>query len=472
MRALVWFRSDLRIEDNPALHAACEAAPRGVIGVFMICPAQWREHDWGDAKVDFLLRNLRDLSVRLQKLRIPLLLREAATFNDVPSVLLDWATRLECTTLFHNEEYEVNERRRDAAVRARFEQADLEVRTFRDQLLVDPATIRTKTGGFYTVFTPFKRAWLRQLADAQPQTLSSPRRQPALVCPPDDLPEAVRGFGNGVAGQLWPAGEVEARARLRMFIEKPLAHYHRNRDRPDRDGTSRLSPYLALGVLSPRCCLQAALEANHGRAEGGRAGAEAWINELIWREFYRYGLIAFPRLSMGRAFKETTDGLPWRHDEDAFARWCAGRTGVPLVDAGMRQLLQTGWMHNRLRMITAMYLTKNLLIDWRWGERHFMRHLIDGDLANNNGGWQWCASTGTDAVPYFRIFNPYTQAKKLDPEGTYIRAYVPELKDVEARCLHTENGLPPADRRRCAYPPPHDRHDVARRRALAWFKRS
>lgn len=209
------------------------------------------------------------------------------------------------------------------------------------------------------------------------------------------------------------------------------------------------------------------MEANRGRAGSGRKGVTTWIGELIWREFYRHILIGFPQVCMNRPFRVETDRLPWRYDEGQFEAWCAGRTGVPVVDAGMRQLAQTGWMHNRLRMITAMFLTKDLFIDWRLGERHFMRHLVDGDFANNNGGWQWSASTGTDAAPYFRIFNPFNQSRRYDPTGDYIRRFVPELEGVSADDIHE-----PHKSKSLAtdYPRPIVDHDAVRRGTIKAFQ--
>jgi deoxyribodipyrimidine photo-lyase len=259
---------------------------------------------------------------------------------------------------------------------------------------------------------------------------------------------------------------------LDEFIKKRLDEYKDRRDLPGVDGTSRLSPHLAAGTISPRTCLRAALDAA-GWKEGDkldprrRDGAFTWISEVLWREFYKYLIAAHPRLSMGKPFKPETDDIEWSYDEDELEAWKTGRTGYPIVDAAMRQLLQTGWMHNRLRMIAAMFLTKDLLIDWRLGERHFMQHLVDGDLASNNGGWQWSASTGTDAAPYFRIFNPESQSKKFDESGDFIRRFIPELRDVEAPDIHN----PTSEQRESAgYPEPIVDHAEARERAIEAFK--
>ena len=472
MRVLVWFRSDLRTDDNTAFVHACQDATRGVIGVFTVCAAQWCEHDWADTKVEFLLRNLACLAERLKRLNIPLLILQPGRFDNVPAALADLAHRHQCDALYFNREYEVNEQRRDAAVTDLFSDAGLSVRGFDDQTVVAPGTVQTKAGSFFTVFTPFKRAWVAYIeARGAGACLPAPRPQPELLCAPDLIPEQVPGFDlSRGQPELWTAGERPAAAQLSAFIECRLSRYKKDRDEPAADGTSRLSPYLTLGVISPRRCLEAARAANRGRLDAGLAGPNTWITQLIWREFYRHVLVGFPRISMRRAFKPATEQLPWRHEDMQFRAWCDGRTGVPIVDAGMRQLFQTGWMHNRLRMIVAMYLTKDLFIDWRWGERHFMRHLIDGDLASNNGGWQWSASTGTDAVPYFRVFNPASQSRKFDPDGDFIREHVPELGDMDGRSLHNPDRWPAGTHARLDYPEPLCDHAEARRKTIAAFR--
>ena len=232
------------------------------------------------------------------------------------------------------------------------------------------------------------------------------------------------------------AGEQAAQQRLSIFTAAAIDGYLDQRDFPAKPGTSQLSAYLAAGVISVRQCLHAALAANQGEFDSGKPGVITWINELLWREFYTHILVGYPKVSRHRAFKPETEALAWRNAPKDLLAWQQGRTGFPIIDAAMRQLLATGWMHNRLRMIVAMFLTKNLLIDWREGERFFMQHLVDGCLAANNGGWQWSASTGTDSVPYFRVFNPVSQSKKFDPNGDFIRRWVPELKHLSAKEIH------------------------------------
>ncbi len=481
--ALVWFRSDLRTSDNPALHHAVSdarghAGSGGVIAVFIISPGQWREHDWAPVKVDFILRHLRELSASLSRLNIPLLIRTTPRFAGQPRLLLDLARERGCGALYFNEEYEVNEARRDGAVKDLFAGHGLSVRSFTDQCLVTPGELRTGEGRPYTVFTPFKKAlYSRLLARGRLVPLPVPKKLPAMPAgiTPSPVPARVEGFASSVDAALWPAGEQAAHQRLRRFIEARIRDYKVNRDFPALDATSMLSPWFTAGAITHRQAIAAALEANQGRCDVGDPGLVHWISEVAWREFYRHIIVAFPRVCMGRAFKPLTERIRWNDNEAHFAAWCEGRTGVPIVDAGMRQLLATGWMHNRVRMITAMYLTKDLFIDWRRGERHFMRHLIDGDLASNNGGWQWSASTGTDAAPYFRIFNPITQSRRFDPRGEYIRRYVPELAGLDGGDdgqgpIHDPSSLPALLRSRLDYPEPLVDRAAVKDRVLAAFQ--
>ncbi|MCB9866997.1 MAG: deoxyribodipyrimidine photo-lyase [Phycisphaerales bacterium] len=469
MNTLVWFRSDLRTRDNTALHAAACANHGCLIGVFILCPQQWKDHHWGGPRVDFLLRNLRALGAELKRLNIPLKIVRSNRFDGVPQALLKLARAHDCAALYCNSEHEVNEVRRDDEVRAAFETDNRQMHTFRDQTILDVADIRTQAGGWYSVFTPFKRKWcelfksgdeLKEFAPPQPQSSSK--------VPADEVPTQLAGFSTDADRKLWPEGESSAHQRLASFVDQAIADYATRRDEPATDGTSALSPYLACGVLSPRQCLRAALAVNHNRVDSGKKGVATWISELIWREFYRHILIGFPRVCMDRPFRTETERLRWNNDTVQFEAWCAGATGFPIVDAGMRQLAAAGWMHNRVRMIVAMFLTKDLFIDWRWGERFFMEHLVDGDFASNNGGWQWSASTGTDAAPYFRVFNPARQSERYDPNGAYIRRWVPELEPVPANRIHDPDAATRGER---DYPAPIVDRSKSRARVVEAFKR-
>jgi len=460
---LVWFRNDLRVHDNPALHAAASCGP--VLGCYLLAPDQWRKHGMAAARVDFLLRSLRSLSDELARLNIPLLVLEAGLFADAAPGLAALARQYRVGAVFWNDEYPLDESRRDDAVQGRLSVAGVRVQRYHDRVIAPPGMVVKNDGAPYRVFTPFKRAWL-QLAEAGlPDILPAPQTQAPVAVAASVIPDCITGFATPLAPDRWPAGELEAQRRLRTFVEDRLENYHQQRDFPGLAGTSELSPYLAVGAVSPQQCLYEALRS---RQQGKREGVDCWVSELAWRDFYQHLVVAFPDLCRGRPFKPETDNVPWRYDAEDFRKWSLGETGIPIVDAGMRQLLACGWMHNRVRMITAMFLTKNLLIDWRLGEAFFMAQLVDGDFAANNGGWQWSASTGTDAVPYFRIFNPFSQAARFDSRGDYIRRFVPQLRSVDARDLHDPRRL--AKARPPAYPAPMVDLGHSRAAAIAAFK--
>ncbi|MDX9912447.1 MAG: deoxyribodipyrimidine photo-lyase [Phycisphaerales bacterium] len=472
MRALVWFRADLRTVDNRALaQAARDAGASGsVVGVFTICPEQWRAHDWGVPRAGWTLRNLASLRDKLASLNIPLKIVTTPRFEGVPDALLSLAKRVMADALYLNREYEVNELSRDEAVTDLFEGSGIHVHAFHDQVVVPPDAVRTGQGSYYTVFSPYRRAWEKHLDENRElaEIDKEPRPCSDAGIASDDVPTSLDGYDlapelDGPRAKLWKPGQDAAIARLKSFRGDRLKDYKNDRDFPAIDGTSVISPYLAVGAVSPRQCLAAA------RTQKG-PGPTHWESELVWREFYRHVLVGYPRVCRNRAFRVETDRMDWEDASANLDAWKQGRTGIPIVDAGIRQLLETGWMHNRVRMIVAMFLTKNLLIDWREGERCFMNRLIDADFASNNGGWQWSASTGTDAAPYFRIFNPASQSRKFDPDGAYIRRFIPELKTLDNDSIHEpwEAGLA---RGVIDYPDPIVDLKSSRTRAIERFKR-
>ncbi|WP_256811429.1 deoxyribodipyrimidine photo-lyase [Pseudomonas siliginis] len=466
---LIWLRSDLRQHDNTALAAAAARGP--TVAVYLVSPQQWLEHDDAPCKVDFWLRNLRELSQSLGALNIPLLIRSAPHWDQAPAELLKLCRHLKIEAVHVNEEYGVHERRRDEAVAETLRAEGIEFHSYLDQLLFKPGTVLTKTGTYFQVFSQFRKVCYERLHRSMPALVKAPGKQAALDIASDAIPEAVKGFATPSESlrALWPAGEQEARRRLDTFTDAQIDYYRSERDFPAKPGTSQLSAYLAAGVISPRQCLHAALQSNQGEFESGKVGAVTWINELLWREFYKHILVGYPRVSRHRAFRPETEALAWRDAPEELKAWQEARTGLPIIDAAMRQLLETGWMHNRLRMVVAMFLTKNLLIDWREGERFFMRHLIDGDLAANNGGWQWSSSTGTDSAPYFRIFNPLSQSEKFDAEGVFIKHWLPELAGLNKKEVHNPaaaGGLFGV----AGYPAPIVNLSTSRERALTAFK--
>ncbi len=466
---LIWFRTDLRVHDNTALAAACAQGP--TLAVWLVSPAQWHQHDDAPCKVDFWLRNVAALSEQLAAKHIPLLVRTVDTWDKAPQALLKLCQEHTISTVHCNEEYGVNESRRDVAVQQALDKEGIAFSSYLDGLLFKPGSILTKTGNYFQVFSQFRKVCYERLHQSVPAVVRAPSAQAPLHVARDEVPSHVQGFPtpSPQLQALWPAGEDEAKRRLDHFVDEPIEYYNTERDIPSRPGTSQLSAYLAAGVVSPRQCLHVAMTHNRGEFDSGNVGAVTWINELLWREFYKHILVGYPRVSMHRAFRSETEALAWRHAPKELEAWQRGRTGIPIIDAAMRQLLETGWMHNRLRMVVAMFLTKNLLIDWREGERFFMRHLIDGDLAANNGGWQWSASTGTDAAPYFRIFNPHSQSSRFDEHGVFLKQWLPELADLNSKEIHnpaSAGGLfGPA-----GYPQPIVDLGKSRERALTAFK--
>ena len=462
---LVWFRSDLRTLDNTALAVAASKGP--VIAVFLHCVPQWQAHGHGANKIDFWRRGVEALREALNGLNIPLLQRSVDRFAEMPSVLLSLAREYSTTTLHFNREYPLDEWRRDQAVADTFHRAGLSVQAHTDAVAFAPGELLTGKDDYYRVFTPFAKAWHRELDHRRLSLRDTPSPQACLALASDPLPNLSDSSTRPIDPAAWPAGQEAAADRLARFLRYRARHYREARDLPSVPGTSELSPYLALGMISHRQCLQAVMSENGGHLADGDASLTAWVNQLVWREFYQHIAFGFPDVCRHRPFQAHTAHLPWRDDDEGFQAWCEGRTGYPLVDAAMRQLVTTGWMHNRLRMVTAMFLSKHLLIDWRRGEAFFLNHLVDGEFASNNGGWQWAASTGTDAAPYFRIFNPTTQSRRFDASSTFIAEFVAELAGLSEKARHDPSR---EQREETAYPPPIVDHRAARERALDAFK--
>ena len=455
-RGLHWFRNDLRLRDNTALDALASRAEQW-LPVFVLDPRLLHGRRAGSPRSRFLLDCLGRLGRELEKRGFALLIREGRPEQVLPRLLRDTGARL----LSFNEDATPFAHGRDAAVRQAVERMGGEIIARSDRVVFGAGEVRSTSGSAYTVYTPYRKAWWKRWLE-QPRLPLRRRRLPPPIpgFPAERVPD-VGAFDLESAEPTLPSGgEQAARRRLRRFLEDGAKRYPEDRDRPDLDGTSRLSPYLRFGVISVRECFGRAEKA--ARAEPAlRRGVAKWLDELVWREFYAAILEEHPRV-LHESYRREYDAVVWNDDAKGFEAWCRGRTGYPIVDAGMRQLRATGWMHNRVRMIVASFLTKDLLIDWREGERFFFEHLVDGDPASNNGGWQWAASTGTDAQPYFRIFNPVLQGRRWDPQGQYVRRWVPELRRVPDAKVHApwEADRPAAD-----YPPPLVDH--AERRAIA-----
>jgi deoxyribodipyrimidine photo-lyase len=468
MTKMIWFRNDLRtIDCEPLLEACREGKP--VEACFLACPKQWEEHGLGANKIEYLRRSVVELGRRLDELKIPLHIRIVDTFAEVPDAMLELACGLKCKEIHWGREYEVNELDRDQATRRILESEGIAVHEYDDQVVIEPGFLKTGSGSPYKVFTPFKKSWLRAVEaseELEPRRRPTPRKRKAFK--KAQVPSAFEGFESFVDIDEWPVGEVQALDHMEDFLHEHAGRYGEDRNIPSIDGTSRLGPALAVGALSPRTCIDAARRQAR-KSPTSAAGLEIWISEIAWRDFYRNVLFEFPRVCRNRAFKPATEAVAWRDDEDSFLAWCEGRTGYPIVDAAMRALVATGWMHNRLRMITSQFLSKHLLIDWRKGEAFFARHLVDMDFASNNGGWQWSSSTGTDSAPYFRVFNPTTQGRRFDMTGTFIRRWIPEIAQLSDKAIHEPSQSGEELWTQGPYPEPIVDQSFGRKRAISAF---
>ena len=434
MKGLIWLRSDLRIDDNPALSNTIKECEE-IIAIYIFSELQWKLHNESNIKHEFLIDNLNILEKSLEKLNIPLIAINTKSFESLPEDLCSFATKHNIDHIFWNNEFGFNESKRDLAVIESSKKIDIKISRYNDQVIYEPGFLRTGQGNPFSVFTPFKRRWIENfdmnfLDIVQPNIANKPTKVKS------DLSNLQFIKTHSANIKLWPAGEDAAQEKLASFLQLKAKSYSNSRNFPIIDGTSRISPYLALGILSPKRCILEGLKLNNFEFTSGNKGICKWIDEIIWREFYRNIMHAFPKVGQNQPFQDYTNSIQWRHSSKELKAFFAGKTGFPIVDAGVRQMLEEGWMHNRLRMVVAMFFTKNMLHDWRIGEKFFMQHLIDGDFSSNNGGWQWSASTGTDSAPYFRIFNPITQSQNFDPNGEFIKKFIPELKDVPISKIH------------------------------------
>lgn len=462
-RGIHWFRNDLRLHDNLGLSALADRSDAW-LPLFVVDPRLLSRTNPHAPRLGFMFDCLGRLERDLAERGFPMQILEGEPEKLIPELM----AKTGATVVSWNSASTPYARRRDSKVATAVSRAGGEAIEVDDHTVFGADEIKTKAGGNYSVYTPYRNEWWRTW-ERQPRLSTSSIRIPKASVPQIAMqPDRILSRGVDVDARpgLPPGGEKNAKRRLRAFLSGAARRYHVDRDRPDIDGTSRLSPYLRFGAISIRRCFTEALRAIEADPSSQK-GISKWLDELIWREFYNAVLVHSPHVLAG-SFRPEYDELNWPGNTVDFEAWCEGRTGYPFVDAGMRQLKSTGWMHNRVRMVVASFLTKDLLIDWRRGERFFFESLVDGDPASNNGGWQWSASTGTDAQPYFRIFNPVAQGKKCDPDGIYVRRWVRELKDMDARSIHTPWEFPLASPE---YPEPIVDHAVQRKLAIEEFKR-
>ena len=489
MTVIHWFRRDLRVTDNTALYAAVRENNGDVLPVFIFDDALLRGKDIAPARVQFMLDSLKVLDAQLRQRGGQLIVRR----GDVQAELLKLAQETNASAVYFNRDYTPAARARDEQVTQTLQANGCAAKTYKDLVLHEGDELLTGTGKPYTVFTPYKKSWLnapKQVLDVSPWRLQLKETGPTPIV--NLALPTLTELGFTLTQQVPKAGELVAQAMLKVFAEgERLQRYNVDRDFPGIDGTSQLSPHLRFGTLSPRQCyfiaqtntnivIPSRQQLSPQSSDPKKTGGDAWISELIWREFYMQVLYHFPQANHGN-FNKAYDAVQWGSgkpalDEAHFKAWCAGQTGYPIVDAAMRQLNQTGWMHNRLRMIVASFLTKDLLIEWWKGESYFMQKLVDGDPASNNGGWQWAASTGTDAQPYFRIFNPKLQSERFDAKGDFIRKWVPELARVPVEYIHEPGAMPNMLQIKCNcvvghnYPAPIVDHAKQKDEILARFK--
>ncbi|KAK3392740.1 deoxyribodipyrimidine photo-lyase [Podospora didyma] len=488
-RAVVhWFKMDLRTRDNRALHMASEKAREAgvpLIALYILSPQDFEAHLTSPVRVDFMLRTLQVLKRDLSSLDIPLWVETVDKRTQLPGRILELMTDWGASHLFANIEYEVDELRREAKLVRMLAGKGIAVEVAHDTCVVPPGQLKSGTGNQYAVYTPWFRTWIRFIHD-NPILLElsdPPGRNPETArevfstlydCDIPSAPETKRLEVDDAVKlcALWPAGEHEAAKRLEKFCEEDIGSYGKNRNIPAQQGTSSLSVHFASGTLSSRTAVRTARDRNKTKKlDGGNEGIQTWISEVAWRDFYKHVLVHWPYVCMNKPFKPEYSNIEWSYDNQHFEAWKKGLTGFPIVDAAMRQLHGMGYMHNRCRMIVASFLSKDLLLDWRMGERFFMENLIDGDFASNNGGWGFAASVGVDPQPYFRIFNPLLQSEKFDPDGEYIRKWVPELRGISGKAIHDPYGRGASDKAsKAGYPEPIVDHKGARERALAAYK--
>jgi deoxyribodipyrimidine photo-lyase len=462
--AIWWIRRDLRLTDNQALTAACQSATV-VIPLFILDPTILASAWASPQRTAFLFGSLQALDKALRERGSRLIVRQ----GEPADVLATLSAEQGVTTIHAERDHTPYAQQRDAAVAARLPLVLHEGVTIRPL-----ATVLKSDGTPYLVYTPYQKRWLSLGAITRSDILPAPS---ALATPiaVESLPLPEKAPPSS-----FPPGEEEAKRRLAAFINTttpaPIYDYAQSRNLPATNATAQLSPYLRFGMVSARLAALAAYTAiDKAPTPAAREGATIWLSELIWRDFYTGVMHHFPQVRTG-SYRQEFRRVAWANDEQHFAAWCEGRTGYPFVDAAMRQLRTLGWMHNRARMVTASFLVKDLLIDWRWGERWFMQNLIDGDPAANNAGWQWVAGTGVDAAPYFRVFNPVSQSEKFDPQGAYICQWVPELTTVPQKFIHAPWRMSERDQiaARCRigvdYPAPVVDHEWAKARMLAAYR--
>ena len=456
--ALVWLRRDLRLHDHTPLSLATRNHESVTVCFVFDTVILDKLSNPADRRLTFIYDSLMEIKKQLQALGSDLILLCGDPTTEIPKL----ASSLKVSVVYTGRDYEPYAKKRDDEVTSKLSQNGIQFKSVRDQVIFESKEILNQQGGAFKVFTPYKNAWLKKLSSDTARVTTQKVDENKFI-PKAKMKEWIREITLESLGfkrqSLFSQPGTQAGLLALSQFKNHISEYAESRNYPSQtEGTSQLSPHLRFGTISIRDCFRMA-----NLVSG--TGSETWKSELIWREFYQMLLDQFPHVASGKCFKPEYDKIKWPGSEDHYQAWCSGETGFPIVDAAMRHFNATGWMHNRLRMIVASFLVKDLLVDWRKGEAYFARHLLDYDLASNSGGWQWSASVGCDAQPYFRIFNPESQSEKFDADGSFIRSEIPELGKLSKKDIHN-----PPPLMRGKYPAPIVEHDVQRKKALALFK--
>ncbi|KAK8064102.1 deoxyribodipyrimidine photo-lyase [Apiospora saccharicola] len=471
-----WFKMDLRTRDNRSLWMASQRAREAgvpLVCMYIVSPQDFEAHLRAPIRIDFMLRTLQVLKEDLAKLGIPLYAETVEKRKEIPARIIQLMEEWGASHLFANMEYEVDELRREAKLVRSCAERGIAMEVVHDTCVVPPGALTTGTGKQYSVYSPWYRSWVAHV-HANPDLLD-------LFDPPEPNPKSTREklaalFDSAIPEApeskrlsekdatrfhaLYPAGEHEAMDRLEKFAEEKIGNYHAKRNFPAQPGTSNISVHLAAGTLSSRTAVRYARDRNKTKKlNEGTEGIKVWISEVAWRDFYKHVLVQWPYVCMNKPFKPEYANITWSYNAEHFDAW------------PMRQVQHMGWMHNRLRMAVASFLCKDLLLDWRMGERFFMENLIDGDFASNNGGWGFSASVGVDPQPYFRVFNPILQSEKFDPDGEFIRKYLPELRGITGKAIHDPYGRGAGvQAKKAGYPQMIVEHKASRQKAIDMYK--
>lgn len=483
-----WFKRDLRTIDNRALSLASKKAKEKdvpLVCLFIVSPQDYQAHLTSAPRVDFELRTLEILKADLAEKDIPLFVTTFEDRKTISARILELCQEWGAHHIFCNIEYEVDELRREEKLTRMCLEAGIDFTAVHDDVIVPPGILCSGAGKQYSVYSPWYRAWVahihkhRLLLDE----CQTPTQNPSIArekykalfdhpIPPTPENKTLTADEKARFTSLWPAGEHEAHARLQKFLSQRISKYSDLRNFPAANNTGVLSVHFSVGTLAARTAVRTAVACNSTPdLDAGNTGIKTWISEIAWRDFYKHVLAHWPHVCMHKPFKYEYSAIRWEYNDSHFHAWCEGKTGFPIVDAAMRQMKHMGYMHNRCRMIVASFLAKDLLLDWRKGERFFMESLIDGDFASNSGGWGFSASCGVDPQPYFRIFNPLLQSEKFDAEGDYIRRWVPELKGVIGKAVHDPYARGEGKAaEKAGYPRPIVVHKESRERCLARYK--